>query len=112
MRKKRRNGRVTTETYLSRTRSCICAVSISKVFAHGGGVCCKDQRPIMSRGICCLRSSPIGTYFGSTRVVDQACSHYGVVQRSIIVSVSYAFAEVANRISATCTNRDTAAHPV
>src|SRR5258706_12669553 len=46
--------------HLSRTRSCICAVSISKVFAHGGGVCCKDQRPIMSRGICCLRSSPIG----------------------------------------------------
>src|SRR5258706_16190904 len=42
--------------HLSRTRSCICAVSISKVFAHGGGVCCKDQRPIMSRGICCLRS--------------------------------------------------------
>jgi hypothetical protein len=41
---------------LLRTRSCICAVSISKVCARGGRVCCKDQRPIICRGICCLRS--------------------------------------------------------
>ena len=45
--------------HLLRTRSRICAVSISKVCAHGGRACCKDRRPIICRGICCLRSSPI-----------------------------------------------------
>ena len=46
--------------HLLRTRSCICAVSISRVCARGGGACCKDQRLIICRGICCLRSSLIG----------------------------------------------------
>jgi hypothetical protein len=35
---------VSRPRHLLRTRSCICAVSISKVCARGGGVCCKDQR--------------------------------------------------------------------
>src|ERR1700738_1427203 len=30
-----------------RTRSCICAVSISKVCARDGRACCKDQHPII-----------------------------------------------------------------
>jgi hypothetical protein len=30
-----------------RTKSCICAISISKVCAHGGRACCKDQRPFI-----------------------------------------------------------------
>ena len=51
---------VSRPRHLLRTRSPICAVSISKLCAHGGGACCKDQRPIICRGICCLRSSPIG----------------------------------------------------
>ena len=41
----------------SRMRSCICAVSTSKVCAHGGRACCKDPRLIICRGIYCLRSS-------------------------------------------------------
>ena len=52
---------VSRPRHLLRTRSRICAVSISKVCARGGRACCKDQRPIICRGICCLRSSPIGS---------------------------------------------------
>src|SRR5258705_936457 len=37
---------VSRPRHLLRTRSCICAVSISKVCAHGGRACCKDQRPV------------------------------------------------------------------
>ena len=43
-----------------RTRSRICAVSISKVCARDGRAYFRDHRPIICRGICCLRSSPIG----------------------------------------------------
>jgi Protein of unknown function (DUF2924) len=42
------------------TRSRICAVSISKGFAHDGKACFRACRPIICRGICCLQSSPIG----------------------------------------------------
>jgi len=56
MQEKRRNGR----EHLLRTRSRICAVSISKACARGGRACCKDQRQVICRGICCSRSSPIG----------------------------------------------------
>src|SRR6266478_4069952 len=38
---------VSRPKHLSRTRSCICVVSISKVCARGGRACCKDQRPII-----------------------------------------------------------------
>jgi hypothetical protein len=51
---------VSRPRHLLRTRSCICAVSISKVCARGGRACCKDQRRVICHGICCLRSSPIG----------------------------------------------------
>ena len=43
-----------------KTRSRICAVSISKVCVHDGRACFRDRRPITCRGICCSRSSPIG----------------------------------------------------
>ena len=43
-----------------RTRSRICAVSISKVFVHDGRAYFRDRRPLICRGICCLQSSPIG----------------------------------------------------
>ncbi len=35
---------VSRPRHLLRTRSCICAVSISKVCARGGRACCKDHR--------------------------------------------------------------------
>src|SRR5258705_9655098 len=38
------------------SRERICAILISKVCAHGGRACCKDQHPTICRGICCLRS--------------------------------------------------------
>ena len=44
-----------------RTRSRICAVSISGDYVHDGRACFKDRRPLICRGICCLRSSPIGS---------------------------------------------------
>ena len=43
-----------------RTRSRICAVSISKDFVHDGRAYFKDRPPIICRGICCSQSSPIG----------------------------------------------------
>jgi hypothetical protein len=46
MQKKRRNGRASTE-HLLRTRSRICAVSISKDFAHAGRAYFKGQRPLI-----------------------------------------------------------------
>ena len=43
-----------------RTRSRICAVSISKVFVHDGRAYFRNRRPIICRGICCSQSSSIG----------------------------------------------------
>ena len=43
-----------------RTRSRICAVSISKVFVHDGRAYFRARRPITCHGICCSQSLPIG----------------------------------------------------
>ena len=59
MPKQRCNGRTSTKTSLE-TRSRICAVSISEVFVQDGKAYFRDRRPIISRGICCSRSSPTG----------------------------------------------------
>src|SRR6476660_6643422 len=40
---------VSRPRHLLRTRSCIWAVSISKVCERGGRACCKDHRPIICR---------------------------------------------------------------
>ena len=50
MLEKRRSGRASTKTSIE-TRSCICAVSISKVSVHGGRAYFRDRRPIACPGI-------------------------------------------------------------
>src|SRR5258705_12577899 len=46
---------------LLRTRSSICAVSISRDYVLAGRACFKDGLRLILHGICCLRSSPIGS---------------------------------------------------
>ncbi len=67
MLEKRRSGRASTVAAFAsrlklplRTRSRICAVSISKVFVHDGRAYFRNRRPIICRGICCSQSSSIG----------------------------------------------------
>ena len=59
MRKKRRDGRITTETSIEDEIVHLRGLDLKGLRARWQSVL-QDQRPIICRGICCLRSSPIG----------------------------------------------------